>query len=976
MTETFKYQLMIKYSAVIAALSFFIFGLPMPVGAEQTFSHADIRITSESSGDTWNIGSLVGDKAITNGVLTFEAKGFRQDDPENSKRQVMAMYDADQPTLFDNRGYFMHFRKRVDVPQLSNQPGIQFKGAIDCDWFEPEANFATEPWNPNTKYKFILGWDQDGATLTVENETGGSWSGSVGYTYPFLAASQEVAFGSAGLASSSAFPAEPGLEYTNISLTVNVTEEPDTLGGYPLCEESFRLDPGIREDEPGTDSGDPYDDPNNPYDQCACEPIDGINSLPCEDPKAGKDEFKLTDPPFRISVRTNDVGFPTGLKLKPLWTFDRIAGAFWDKEEADESSPAIDLKLSPNNVTKGGEMNVTIAPQHFRTTVRNLYQNWCVTRGDTGATKSYNEIIAGGQPAQTYGSLSWENLGCCSPLTRAVKTDADNDGMDDEWERTHFLGRTVNGVVVTEANINEVVLPDDDLDHDGYFARKFVSKEKRPITVAPALIDHLGRAYYPGDGDAKLTNVEEFILGTDPMDGDSDNDGWGDEMDYMGIGATTFTFPVELAPGPNGYYLVTAMAAGINSTGDVAIAARTKKFEVSVGENLEVDLSSTQDNLVIDEQFPGGFVKLDVQVTSGEVEPEDLYFEWFFDGQPVCDLENYSHFCQMGRDSIELGGAGDGNRLIDLPGLNGQVANLNPGTPYLFTVRVTDPATRRSADASLYLPIAQAFHLTTACSESAGDSVGLPTDTGAATTICVEEFQAGKPAAVNLTNANWQWSVDGLADQQQSGVGKTTYSISGSEINSGQPKLMVEIYDVAAGGLLARATRDFSTVGPSVAITEPSQESYGGGRGTDLRMVRGQPGQTIRFVAAARDFPADGEVSFSWQAGGQQSSGVAATTFEYLIPADAPVGQDIPVQVQAQTRSAAGQTLLASDQVTLLISAGSGAVSFGEKIRAGLATVANFIPENYRLAVSIVVTGGLIAGIAWLVMKFSKYGTL
>lgn len=958
-------------SAVVAALTFFIFGLFTPVSAETTYTHDSIIITSESDGGIWNIGSLVGGQSIVEGVLTFEAKGFKQDDPDNPRRQVLAMYDANQPTLFNNRGYFMHFRKRVAVPQANNQPGIQFKGAIDCEWFEPEANFATEPWNPDTNYKFTLAWDEDGSTLTVENQAGEHWSDDVEYTWPFFAASQEVAFGSAGLASSDAFPAEPGVVYSNISLAVVETADPDTLEGYRPCDDSFTLEPGTREDEPGTDSGDPYDDPNNPYDSCACTPIDGIGSLPCEDPKAGKNKFDITDPPFRLSINVKK-----GVKLKKNWTLDRILGAFWDKQESDQSSPALDLNLSPTNVAKGGNLNVTLASQHFRTAPRNLYQNWCLTRGDTGETKSYNEVIAGGKPAQPYASLSWDSGGCCTPLTRPVTVDADGDGMDDEWERKHFLGRTINGVEVTEDNVLEMVRPDDDPDHDGYYARKFINKEGRPITVAPALVDHRGRVHTLGDADNKLTNIEEFILGTDPMDGDSDNDGIGDEMDYMGIGATSFSFPVELDPGPNGYYLITAMAAGINSNGDVSIAARSKKFEISEGENLEINLTSPQDNLVIDEQPPDGFLQLNARISGGDIEPEDLFFEWFFNGQPVCEMNNYRDLCQMGRDSIKLGGAGDGNRLIDLPGLDGQITNLQPGTPYLLAVRVTDPVSRRSADASLYLPIARAFHLTTACSEDRDDSSDIPTDSGETTTVCVTEFQTGSPSAVNFTNANWQWSVDGLADQSQSGIGKSLFEIDATDLTSGQPRVMVEIYDVAAGGLLARASREFSEVGPTIRIVEPEAEYYGGGRGAEKRLVRGQPGQTIRFSAEARDFPVDGEITFSWQAGGQQSEGVRETEFLYVVPAQTPAGQDIPVQVRAQSRSRNGQILMAADNVTLLVGESIATAGLGKKFMAGLAQVANFIPESYRLAVTIVVSVSLITGVAWLVLKFSKVGSL
>lgn len=966
----FKQKSVFLISAVIAALSFFIFGLALPVSAAETYTYPDFTIDSASDGEVWNVGALTR-KSITHGVLTFQVKGFRQE-AVNEKRQVFAMYDADQPTLWDNRGYFMHFRKRAQVPQAGYQPGLQFKGAIDCDWFDPEANFATESWDPDTTYKFTVTWDEATATLTMENGSGRGWSGEVGYTYPFLAQDQVIIFGSAGLANSAAFPAEPGLRYSNIALEARVLQDYDDLGGYPPCDDTFTTEPGTREDEPGTDSGDPYDDPNNPYDKCACEPVDGIAELPCEDPKAGTDEFKITDPPFRISVETDDDGIPTGLSVKPLWTFDRIADALWGKEENEQSDPALDLELSPTNVTQGEEMNVTMAPEHFQTMVRNLYLNWCLTRGDTGETKSYNEVLAGGKPAQPYAALSWAGGGCCSPLTRSVTSDADNDGMDDAWEREKFLGRTVNGILVTESNIDSVIRPDDDLDHDGYYARKFINKEGRPVTAAPALIDHLGRPYYPGGADSKLTNVEEFLLGTDPWDGDSDNDGWGDEMDYMGIGATTFTFPVELAPGPNGYYLITGMAVGINSNGLVSVAARSKRLEVSEGEKLEVSLASPQNNMVVDEQIPGGFVKLEADIAGPDVKPEDLYFEWLFNGQLVCDLENYKDFCQMGRDTIELGGTGEGNRLLDLPGLDGDLNKVQPGTPYLFSVRVTDPTSRRQAEAALNLPLAKALHLTTACTVGASDSSQLPTDTEEATIICVEELQAGNVPANSFLNTNWQWYLDDTNLQGQSGVGKSQLAITPTELAGSQQRVTVEIYDVAAGGMLARAARDFSTTGATVRIVEPPAEFYGGGRGADQRLVHGRPGETVQFIASAQDFPVSAEINYSWQAGAVQSEGINRTAFDYAIPVDVLAGQDIPVQVMAQSRNSGGETVTAQDSVTLLVGEATGATGWGERLRTGLAQAANSIPDNLSLAFKIIISVLAIGGLAFAVMRFSK----
>jgi hypothetical protein len=313
-------------------------------------------------------------------------------------------------------------------------------------------------------------------------------------------------------------------------------------------------------------------------------------------------------------------------------------------------------------------------------------------------------------------------------------------------------------------------------------------------------------------------------------------------------------------------------------------------------------------------------------------------------------------------------------KLVDLPGFDGDVDKISPGTPYSFSVTALDPVSRRSATASLVVPISREVNLTTACTEGAEDQDSLPAEGNGALTICVRELR--ELGTINLESTNWQWYVDGQSVPAQSGLGKSTFNFEVPKAAGSTARVSLEIMDALSGSLLATAQRTYNVSGPTLRIVEPLSDSYGGGRGTDARRVYGRPGETINFTARASSFPDDMELVYTWSAGAATSSATGLTQFTYVIPDDAEPEAAITVSVAARGISSDGQVLSAADQLVILVGERAAVLGPAGQLKAGLAKVGALIPENLRLALKVVLSIIGMGIIALVVLKFSQKATL
>ncbi|EKD49115.1 MAG: hypothetical protein ACD_63C00262G0006 [uncultured bacterium] len=924
---------------IVILLVFFIKNIG--VEASESHTHEEFEISGDASQVIWNIGELAGGKSIDEGILEFDVTGLSQ--KNEGKRQIFSMVDKAAPSPYDNAGYWLQFRKREKTPQAGNAPGFDLKTQISCEWDEV-SKMLGENWIPDHTYHFKLDWDDDEAEITITDKDNSEIkvSGKVNFSWPFLAQKQAVYFG-AGPASSAAFPAEPGSKYKNVTLEIENTNDYDDNDGYPKCdEEPPDAEKDKREDEKGTDMGDPMDDLSDPYDTCGCVSFDGKTAPPCEDPESGDQKIDLASSPFSISIDWKRAM----IKLKPKWTLNDVAEELFNKEKNDEPSPKVEVNFANANMMEGEEAMAVAVPLNFRTMPNNLSFSFCLTRGDNGKTVNYNNVLAGGKLAEPLSpSLGLGDGACCGALTRSVETDVDKDGMDDGWERLNFLGKEIEGVEVTEKNYLDLVKPDDDLDHDGFLNNKFKNAKGEYVTIVPALVDHMGKVHVSG-ADGELTNLEEFILGTNPMIGDTNADGVGDEMNYQGIGILEFSFPVEVPPGPSGYYVVTATVLGMtNSEIVVGIASNSNKLIVSDGGKIELQLDPNPEVLTLSDD---GTMQIETNVVGGEVDKKNLYYKWDFNGQSICDNEVYKEFCDVGQRILELGGSGD-RSLLKLPGI--AEGNLGVGDQYSFGVHIIDPSSRRDASATVSLPIAQGLTLTTACKEGAKERESVPADSKEPVEICVAELI--KTSSANLLGANFQWFKDGQADLANSGLGKSTYNMLVTNPIGDKHDVILKVKDASDGVVLGGASINLVVEGPRIEIVEPFSEQVGPGYGPKERFAKAAPNTNVQFVSDAVNFPIDSSMDYSWSVNGEVFQRGEDETFNFVIPAEATEDDTYRISVFIRGISEEGDVKEASDSLSILVAGSSVAAGPDEFIKKGLATISNYVPEKFRMVLKL-----------------------
>lgn len=244
------------------------------------------------------------------------------------------------------------------------------------------------------------------------------------------------------------------------------------------------------------------------------------------------------------------------------------------------SPPNIDLKLGAKSPSYGSELVISASPTNFLSPLNRILYGWA-TQLPGKKYVSQQGLVAGGRELTesdvrdfSYPAGAEPNLDTCRRVTRSVTSsnDQDRDGMDDTWERRYAPGGDI-----TQFN------PNDDIDKDGVTLsdpaflgqdnKPLLDKDKNPISepdvyngihVTPDTTANSA----PGDG--KFTNMEEFIWGTNPVDPDSDDDGFSDEADIVGLGQSQFkeVTPVGQQGDLPNRITVRATAVGMSSLPD------------------------------------------------------------------------------------------------------------------------------------------------------------------------------------------------------------------------------------------------------------------------------------------------------------------------------------------------------------------------------------------------------------------------
>lgn len=236
--------------------------------------------------------------------------------------------------------------------------------------------------------------------------------------------------------------------------------------------------------------------------------------------------------------------------------------------------PSVDIVVSPVSPQKGDSVTVQAMPLAFFQDTQDMYFAWTIN-GLTqqglvaGASERVPNHLAPPDFVETAPNGSVyrhkESRSFFFAPERPPKTDSNNDGMDDSWEMRYFGTLAVDPVA--------------DPDKDGYVAKDFASTrpsiftngapqstatyedQGRFIYITPGVWwdkgnqkefippDNFNPEWFPGPDKAPgLSNIEEYVWGTNPTDPDTDDDGYPDGADLVGVGQMSWSYTNEAGP--------------------------------------------------------------------------------------------------------------------------------------------------------------------------------------------------------------------------------------------------------------------------------------------------------------------------------------------------------------------------------------------------------------------------------------------
>ncbi len=679
---------------------------------------------------------------------------------------------------------------------------------------------------------------------------------------------------------------------------------------------------------------------------CGCVQSGSLDVPPCEEVYSGGESYDpFNSPPWK-------------------WELSKMVGSAGNEEKKEQPDAELAINVFARGVGEDNKVGATAQATNFRTNMmENGLFSWCVQDSATKQKISYNTVVAGGELAELSGRSPAPGSGqCCDYITRTPSKDTDNDGMDDYWEEENFVGREVNGVLIKSIG---QVLPDDDPDKDGYFAKKFFNKSgEYYVTAVPGMEDSIGNIFVAGGEAEKWRNIQEYIAGTNPLVPDTDGDGYSDEADYVGQGQIELSFPADRQIGPNGYYDIFLTAVGIDMKRNVAIAQAAKKTYLGSEGNINVQLNADRKTLPTTGSG-GDMLTLKADVLNGDLEKDSLYYKWEFGGADICDKEKfpaYSHFCNLGQGNIQLGG-NDELSFRNLPGIE----NLSVGDVYKFKVRVIDPKSRREAENSVDLKISHNLSLKTACGENIEERDTVPYGGKIPVGICASEGSFEK----ENQKFNFQWFVDGQNDKKGSGLGKNIYILYSTKPVGDYHTITLKLVDNAKGEVMAEGSIKLRVSGPIIEIVQPEDrfEYSDPVAGEESRFVSEQAGKSVEFVAKTDNFNVGSNYHYAWKVGGDLYREVDTTEFDdvfnFVVPDDAKHNDVYDISVQVRGIDEDGEVSEARDNIKVRVGVPRSTAGSFVGFWSGLASVSKYMPKNFGMSVKV---GIILAGFAMVVL--------
>ncbi|MDP2587726.1 MAG: hypothetical protein Q8P33_03055, partial [bacterium] len=379
--------------------------------------------------------------------------------------------------------------------------------------------------------------------------------------------------------------------------------------------------------------------------------------------------------------------------------------------------------------------------------------------------------------------------------SRTPQTDEDQDGMDDDWELRYGLDPT------------DPSDADQDPDQDGYTNDIYANEDGEVLIVEPET-----SAGAPGGA---LTNLKEYIWGTDPTNPDTDGDGFTDGQDIAGLGQMqlALTVPPDAAINDAPVLRLTILGNGLEEFEPdaplVKLDSSTTTLTVSDAERLDVRIETSNDN-----PTPGEQITLTAKLGSTDFQPGILTYTWFVN------------------NVIQTEGSGESafTFVYTVP------ETAVPGDVLLMGVSAANLETRQLAEAELEIRVGELMQL---------DYDPAKVEAGEELTVTATMVNDSDP-----TDLIFHWSLDGTELVDQSGQGKTSVTLSVPPGSGEQHSVGVDVTTPADSKPFAASQTQLIENQAAVSlVVSPESVSLG---------------QVVTALAIPEHFAKDATLRFTW----------------------------------------------------------------------------------------------------------------
>lgn len=467
--------------------------------------------------------------------------------------------------------------------------------------------------------------------------------------------------------------------------------------------------------------------------------------------------------------------------LEPAYTQEE----HYQRKSSEKDVPRADIQLSSVTVEPGAEITAVGQPQVYRSNNggENLIYAWAYD------TVALNGVAAGADSLDLPEASSPRSV-----HTRTPKTDSDKDGMDDDWELRYGL------------NPNDPGDADQDPDGDGFTNDLYANSDGDVLIMEPETT--------AGPPDGTLTNLKEYIWGTDPNNPDTDGDGFTDGQDIAGLGQQNINIviPPDTELNDTDNLRLTILGESIQSFEQndylVKLDSTTIPLVVNDSEDLAVRLSIDNDN-----PLPGDQVRLTAALTQTKFKEGILSYRWFVNNVLQTEVEEESNFTF---DYV-------------IP------EESAPGDVITFNVQAINFETNQQAEAELDVRIAELMQINYDPEEMV---------TGKTVTITSILLNSTDP-----TELVYHWYMDGSEVIEQSGQGKTTFTTKLDQSPGSSFDIVVEVNTPSDSKLLATDKTTITLKVPTLSL--------------DISNTKPQEGEPFTIVAIPKYFQEE-KLTYRW----------------------------------------------------------------------------------------------------------------